>query len=202
MKISHSELEACRKDPAGWLAKSGGFARGGYASDVKLAISHFHKTGSHKAAQEKLEEYLKKYVNAQKKQWARDTLDNYVVALDKSDWLVADTKLRLSLELGHGVVMSGEMSRIDVNPKSGQYQAVLLAESIDGNWKSELRWPLVQLAVSQKYSREIEEIAVGMQTLDGSVIDTRRFSKSKTTECMAEAADLADTISSLGAKYK
>ena len=202
MKIRHSELEACRKDPAGWLASSGGFARGGYASDIKLAISHFHKTGSHQAAQEKLEEYLKKRINAQKKQWARDTLDNYVVALGKSDWLVADTKLRLSLELGSGVVMSGEMSRIDVSPKSGQYQAVLLSASIDGNWTSELRWPLVQLAVSQKYSREIEDVAVGIQSLDGSVIDTRCFSKGRINKCMTEAADLADAINSLSVKHK
>jgi len=202
VKIRHSELEACRKDPAGWLASSGGFARGGYASDIKLAISHFHKSGSHASAQGKLEEYLKKRVNAQKKQWARDTLDNYVVAFGSGDWLVADTKLRLSLELGSGVVMSGEMSRIDVSAKSGQYQAVLLSASIDGNWKSELRWPLVQLAVSQKYSREIEEIAVGIQTLDGSTIDTRCFSKGKIDKCVTEAAGLAETINSLSSKYK
>lgn len=203
MKIRHSELEVCRKNPAAWFASAGsGFATFGYKTAIKLAIFYYHRTASHKAAQEKLEEYLQNFVDAQRKQWARDTLDNYVVAFGKSDWLVADTKLRLWLELGHTVVMSGEMSRIDIHPQSGRYQALLLSADIDGGWTNELRWPLMQLAVSEKYSRAVEEVSVGLQTLDGATIDTKCFSKSKISKCMSEAADLAETINSLSAKSK
>src|SRR5687768_8255349 len=102
MKISHTQLEQCRKNPAAWVAGgAGGRATFGYNAAVKLAIFHFHKTGSHKKAQDQLEGYLKNFVDAERRQWARDTLDNYVLWSSGSGLLVADTKPRISLPLGH-----------------------------------------------------------------------------------------------------
>lgn len=195
MRISHGQLEACRANPSAWLAGGGGRGSFSYSSAVKLAAFGFHKTGSRVAAMRQLEGYLRKnFKVAERKEWARDTLGRYLDWCESARPIVADTGARLSLDLGSDVLMSGEMSRVDIDPKTESYRAVLLVIAEPANWVSELRWPLIQLAVAQKYSRDIAAISVGIQRLDGAGLDTRRFSSTRIDKHLSEARDLAHEL--------
>jgi hypothetical protein len=193
VRVSHTQLEAFRSNPKGWLAAAQAKTRAsfGFNSAVKFAIAHYHKSSSHKSAQDKLEDYLANFSDVGRKQWARDTLDNYVVWYLGTELFVADTMPRLSLDVAPELTISGELNRVDMEPISGDYHAILLTPVSIPAWKDELRWPLLQVAVAERYQRNQENVSVGVQRLDGSGLEIVSYSTTAIKKAIGEAKSLA-----------
>lgn len=78
----------------------------------------------------------------------------------------------------------------------GGYRAVLLCEP-PRNWKQQLRMPLIQSAIAQKYGVPVQEFEVGTQCLDGSGLTTARFFKRELNEAKEESRKLGEMVKSM-----
>jgi hypothetical protein len=192
VRISHGELEACRRDVARWVAAKlnpGPGPRAGYAGMTKLAIYKYHATGDADAAREHLRALLRRFGDTGKKLSAEYQLDAYIDWAEREGLIVADRKVRLGYDLGSGVLLGGEVSRVDVD-LAGGYRGVLLG-ACDPNWRTELRTPLLQRAVARHFDRDEAEVTVGVQALDGSDLQTVQFSHAEIDAAEAGARSLA-----------
>ena len=106
--------------------------------------------------------------------------------------IVADHRVRLNLPLDGEVVLGGEISRIDMIPTG--YRAVLLMARAPARWKQELRMPLIQLAVANRYDRPAADVRVAVQLLDGSGLDESAFPTSVRDDALRLAVATAQQI--------
>ena len=197
MKISVAELEQCRQDVAGWvrarLHPTGGGPRPGYAGAVKLAIYKFHKTGNETAAKAHLRDLLERFQNDVQKTAAERDFAAYIRWYRSDQPIVASHRVRLGYPLGGGIVLGGEVSRVDVDVVQGGYRAVLLGTP-RANWRSEIRLPLVQLGIADRFQRGASEVRVGVQHLDGSSLSLVSFSAAELQAAEQGARDLARRV--------
>ncbi len=108
--------------------------------------------------------------------------------------IVADSKVRINLDVGGFLVLGGEISRLDITDPG--YRAVILGD-IPAGWRQHLRLPLIQRAVAMKYGRPVLEIAVAMQNLDGTGLDSLSFSESETSQAEHELRALGESVRGL-----
>ena len=192
MNISHLELEACRRDVARWVAAKltpGAGPRAGYAGMTKLAIYRYHASGDAEAARQHLRSLLGRFGNEGKKLGAEFELDAYIAWAEREAVIVADRKVRLGYDLGSGIALGGEVSRVDID-LTGGYRGVLLG-TCDPSWQTELRMPLLQRALAAHFSRDEAEIWIGVQELDGSGLQTVRFSAGQMDDAESRARAVA-----------
>ncbi len=78
------------------------------------------------------------------------------------------------LPLSRRAVFCGEISRVDLDPVTGIYRAVLIGD-IQAGWQGELRMPLLQRAAARTMQRNEAGFVVGMQELDGSRLSVVNF---------------------------
>jgi len=175
MKISHKQLESCRFSPKSWVASrlpGGGWATFGYKQALNLAISTFHDTNDVGAAKAKVDGYVaKNFKNAKKIALLYEYLAEYAKWFEASGIISADSNILLAYPYNSNWQLGGLVSRVDYL-QSG-YRAVLF-EGIAPGWKDQLRMPLIQTAIAEKYGRPATEVRVGLQEIDGNkLIDTR-----------------------------
>jgi hypothetical protein len=82
-----------------------------------------------------------------------------------------DSNARLALPVG-SVTLGGLVSRVDVT--LGGYRGVLLGQAGPG-WRTELRMPLIQAGLAMRYDRPIDQFNVGVQRLDGTMLEETHF---------------------------
>lgn len=198
IRISHTEFSSAQQDfPRWWRAKQTPTTSGrmlGYAQVVKLSIYKFHKEqGNRASALAHFDRLVTgRLTNAQKIFRARLQLESYVDWYARSAVIVADQRVRLSLSLGADVVFGGEISRLDVS--GNRYRAVLLSPAAPRNWQSETRIPLIQLAIARKYERDDQDVAVGVQLLDGTGLAEVTFGFDELATALATANRIADRV--------
>lgn len=197
MRISIAELEVCRQDIAGWvrgkLHPTGAGPRPGYAGAVRHAIYRFHKTGNDTAARAHLRDLLDRFQSDYHKAAAEQEFDSYLRWYASHQPIVASYRVRLGYALGSGVILGGEVSRVDVDATRGGYSAVLLGNPRP-NWQSEIRMPLIQLGVADRYQRGAAEVRVGFQDLDGSNHSLVSFSGAELQAAEQSARDVAQRV--------
>jgi hypothetical protein len=179
MKISHTELESCLKGPRRWLkekaAASSSYFNFGYNRALLLSIYNFHKTNQAGVARKYLRDIIQrhKFKDFSRIHEIEARLDAYIDWCDAENIAVADSHVLIRLDSGQ-LSLVGEVSRVDVMPDS--YRAVLLG-AFDAHWRRQLRMPLLQRAISDKFARPIKEVTVGVQQLDGSCLEVHSYSK-------------------------
>lgn len=197
MRISVAELEVCSQDVAGWvrvrLNPTGGGPRLGYSGAVKLAIYSFHKSGNETAARAHLRDLLDRFQGSFQKAAAEQEFESYLRWYAAQQPIVASHRIRLGLPLGSGIILGGEVSRVDVDVTSGGYRAVQLGTPRAG-WRSELRMPLIQLGIADRYQREAAEVRVGFQHLDGSNLSLVSFSEAELQAAERSARGVAQRV--------
>lgn len=197
MRISVAELEVCRQNVAGWvrgkLHPTGSGPRLGYAGAVKLAIYRFHKTGNEAGARAHLRDLLDRFQSDFHKAAAEQEFDTYLRWYVSNQPIVASHRVRLGYTLGGGVVLGGEVSRVDVDATRGGYSAVLLGNPRP-DWQSEIRMPLIQLGIADRYQRGAAEVRVGFQHLDGSNLSLVLFSGADLQAAELSARDVAQRV--------
>jgi len=170
MIISHIELQKCLMHPREWVAskknkESHGWSLG-YSQALKLAIRHYHKTGSERSAREYLKEVIRR--NKFKNKTRIDELlvdqDLYIKWHKESSTIVADSFVKINLGVGGFLELGGLIGRVDITTDG--YQGILFGTPVP-DWKTQLRIPLIQRALSEQYGRPLTEVAVGFQRLAG-----------------------------------
>jgi hypothetical protein len=197
VKISHKQLADCQKSPRNWVSSfirqsvDGSGPRFGFNQALSYAICNLHKTGDIEGALNELEGYLEKFVNEKKKELMRERLKEYSYWLAKSDVIPIDSNVTISLPSVGEWRLGGLVSRVDMIPTG--YKAVLF-EPIVPDWKLQLRMPLIQLAIAERYGRPAEEIRVGLHDLDGNVAVDFRFGDKSRSAAYTVFVELGETV--------
>ena len=199
LRIGHRALETVRRDPAAWVAARGagrnGFAS--YASITREAIYRLHAEGSLQAATV----YLHSRLNAAHLRTpARHDDAEYELAAYAS-WLSgapAGTgvhwRVRLDYELVPGVVLGGEVSRIDIDLAADEYHAVLLGPLPD-DWPNGLRFPVLHRAIARAFDRDERQVRICVQRNDGSSLEvSKRFVAKVIDTAEGEAQSVAKKV--------
>lgn len=177
MKISHKQLESCRLSPKSWVAShqsGGGWPTFGYKQALNLAISTFHGTDSVGAAKAKVDRYVaKNFKDAKRIALLYEYLAEYAKWFATSGIIAADSNVLLTYPYKSNWQLGGLISRVDYL-QSG-YRAVLF-EGIVPGWMDQLRMPLIQTAIAERYGRPATEIKVGFQEIDGNKLTETRYS--------------------------
>lgn len=138
-------------------------------------------------------------MNAPRVASAERELDAYVTWFNGARRTVADYKVNISLDIGRNWILGGEVSRVDLDLTGGGYSAILLGEA-NPNWKTEVRMPLIQIAIAQRLGRAEGEIMIGVQDLDGSNLRTTAYSPEQRRKAITTAQALARRLSGLERK--
>jgi hypothetical protein len=198
MKIRHGELEACRKNPVDWLRQSQRKSTGRRMSYERLgvmAIYRFHKTGNVDDAIAYLTNLAASYHLRDQKRL--DLLEEQLRAY--SSWsetarpIVVKARINIRFDLVEDMFLAGEVARLDIDLITGGYRALLLTNKLV-DLRTELRGPLLQLAIATKFNRDSQDVAIGVQRLDGSQLITVVFSDSDLRKAKREADKIASQI--------
>jgi hypothetical protein len=200
MKISHKQLEACRLSPKNWVASrqpGGGWASFGYKRALNLAISAFHDTNDIGVAVAKIDGYAKRFKDTKKIALLYEFLEDYAKWFAASGIISADSNVLVAYPIKGNWQLGGYISRVDYL-QSG-YRAVLF-ESIAPGWKNQLRMPLVQTAIAERYGRPATEVKVGFQEIDGNTLTDTRFSVAERAAAETEFSKIGTQVLKLWPK--
>lgn len=201
MKLSHRQLEACQRDPRGWLRaqESDRFVRRGYDGYTKLGIFRFHRDEDPDGARDHLRGLLERcgyLTNERRQSRALEKLDDYIDWIRTENVSVVEGRVNLEFPVNGDLLISGRVERVDV--VTGGYRAVLLGD-YRADWQQQLRMPLLQMAVAHHYWVPVEDVLVGVQKVDGSELEVVSFSKPERDQARADVLRLADQLRALGA---
>lgn len=164
-----------------------------------MALYRLHKTtGDVDDAILYLDNLLDRYTlnNPSRRKDAHSHLRSYSRWLASGAMNPVETKLRISLPLGAGVILGGQIPRLDVDGSFTKYTGVLLGTSMP-SLRHELRPPLLQRAIASAIHRPEEDVFLACQALDGSDLQELHFVHDDIDEAMSVAERLAYTLASL-----
>lgn len=198
MKISHRELEECRRSPRAWWQgrqSAAAFRTFGYGQALLNAIHYYHRTDSARAAQSHLRRMIERNFTNEKRilELERD-FETYVRWHRRSGIVVADSNVRLSYSTGGFLDLGGLISRLDITDTG--YRAIILGAG-RANWRAELRMPLIQSAIALRYGRPVDEITVGVQEADGGALEEEAYSSAQITAARQEFQRLGEGVRGL-----
>jgi hypothetical protein len=161
-----------------------------------MAIYAFHKSGSEEAARSYLQGIMDRLDlnNPSRRSAVEFELEGYLRWCRTENPIVLARKLRVGMDIGAGLVLGGEVSRVDLDISDGGYRAILLGDTSPG-WRNELRMPLLQRAVAGRMERGELDVRVGVQALDGSGLQTVRYSGSQIEDAMRRVREVATQVS-------
>jgi len=196
MNISHTQLDDCRSNPRSWVQAKAGpdpFFSYGYNQALLHSIHHYHRSsGDARSARRYLQASIdRNFENEARSEQIQEWLDAYIKWCRRSGVIIADSKFRIKLNLGVLLELRGEMHRLDVLPSG--YRALLLGE-YPSNWKNQLRMPLIQSAVAKRYGRPVDNIAVGVQQLDGSGLTVKEYSQAEIAKAESEFRSISGIV--------
>ena len=176
-RISHVELAVCQRSALRWVQSKVGTSAGhpvfGYRQALINSIYRLHKRNSQAEATAYLEGALTRFQDQLRVDEIWDQFEAYLQWVHESGLIVADVRVVLDAPFGQRLHMGGILSRLDVTPNG--YRGILFLETRP-SWREELRFPLIQAAVAQTFSREVARVEVGIQDVDGSGLEVDRYS--------------------------
>lgn len=204
-RIPLGELENALRNPAAYRRKLDNprEKRFGttYASALRFAIFHYHKTDDPVQARRKLTRILDRagLTKPHRRAEAEESLDWYIADHQMRRYVTFTTQERVVIPLPPwappDLFCSGEVARVDVDPAGG-YASWLLCRSAPRNWSDELRFPLIQGALAEEIlGVESDEVSVGLIALRDQAMLSHHFSRE---EIMQAYADLGRLVRRLG----
>lgn len=197
MRIRHRELAQCQIDPTEWVSnqvnQNEKIYRIGYKRCLLEEIHSFHKHGNVKRAMQDLQERFRKQKlkDYSRIQETLTRLNAYMSWFQCEGIMVIDSRARLNFDLGHGIILGGHISRVDVTTKG--YRAILL-ENIPLRWDKELRMPLIQRSLAHTYHRPEDKFVVGIQELDARALVETSYSKASMNDAQQIARQMAEEM--------
>jgi hypothetical protein len=146
----------------------------GYDRVLRLSIFRFHQASA-QVARDYMAQMVRRhhFKDVGRVREIEFSLERYIAWGSAEVLRVADTNIRVACEVGF-LELRGQISRIDVTATG--YRAVLLGE-VPADWHSQLRMPLIQLAVASMYGRRQDRTEVGFQNLDASNLVTSLYTE-------------------------
>lgn len=158
MKISHIDLESCFRSPRQWLrdkASGGHPFKIGYDQILKFAIRRYHRDNSVKEARRHLQKLIEAHElkNAARISEIKAAIISYHEWCEANSIHTADSMIRILLDIGGYLQLSGIVSRVDVIGEG--YRGILLGP-YKQNWEDQLRMPLLQKALAERYQKSLD----------------------------------------------
>jgi hypothetical protein len=198
MRISHRELAICKRDPASWVAQKvnppGNGPRAGYNAYLKNGIRRLHKGATLEEATAAMAAGLERNRNLTSPSRIQDVIDqlaSYHAWYVQEQPVVADSFFNIQFEATRFLTLTGQLGRVDITETG--HRGILLGPYDDG-WSEELRMPLLQAALNERYGLSGSDTSIGVQRLDGSGLKMRSYSEREVTSAVREFARLAQTV--------
>ena len=195
MKIPHRELEGFRRNPRAWVARSLQARRFNgmliwNESALRMAVHWLHKGHTLEEAADKLAFYARKDPDREGRHKVMQRLIAYERWHRRSGRTTTHTKFYLpAWDLGP-LPLGGYIDRIDVMVSSAKpMQGIFLGRHSE-RWREELRMPLAQHAISTCLSWPPDEVAIGVQLIDGSEPEVQHYSIAEVSEALEEFEQL------------
>lgn len=167
MKFSHLKLEQIRHNPAAVKeVLSGQDGRFSMNRVWYYTVRRFHQSNEDKAEafnyfeNSITDHFIASKANGIKKEQLLVKLNNYFDNYKKLGFEFYDYSNRISIDINHGNIVSGEIFRFDKLPEN-KY-AITILDRDDSIWVKELRYPLFQIYFSNVFNCPTENIKVGV----------------------------------------
>src|SRR5437870_4811437 len=168
MKLSFSQLESARKNPARFgsnFSGAGGFFNSNnFRTYLLAAVNRFHRGESKEQVLHFFEERCRTRLSLRR--GFQSKLAHYLTVLaDYCDGFAAqhcqfvESNKSISLALGNHL-LTGRIDRFDVRIPTG-YRATA-GQLYKTNWQLELRWPLIQNAIARELNCPPRELEIGV----------------------------------------
>ncbi|MBV5283808.1 MAG: hypothetical protein JZU53_15415 [Paludibacter sp.] len=201
MKFSHTKLEQIRHNP-GNIKQIISSGRGSFSKNSawKFSIKKYHQKDSDKSfAFRHFEEMFDRNFVANNgnrliKLELMEKLENYIEDYEKQKFEFYDYSNRISIDIEHGNMISGEIFRFD---KTLNGFAITLFHNDDSIWIKELRYPLLQIYFSNKFQCPAELIKVGVYNFIDEVHEYNTFDEITLQQSWEEITKLSDTINKI-----
>jgi hypothetical protein len=122
-------------------------------------------------------------------------LAGYASAYQSLGNVVIEFMRRTRISIQSGLVLSGEVPRLDWEVRGG-YAVWMLARN-PYCWRSELRMPLLQSELARRMGVSSDQVTVGMYFLETSEYDRECFSDVVIQEALEEVKRMASLITSI-----
>ena len=203
-KISFSQLESARKDPAAFArslnSPSTGQPRFSKFMAWQLAVNEYHKQKGNLSRSVNYFEttFMRNFADNPKNQMERESfvLDLQAYSADdiKNRLTYIEHKKRINIPLTTKLRLGGELPLIKMNNKGGY--SVYFFSRVSSLWENELRFPVVQNYVaSTLYNVDLNEVEVGVYGLDLKEHVQKSFSQKEVDDAIKELADIGTVIS-------
>jgi len=200
MKLSFSLLESARKNPVRFgrnFSIRGEFRRkANFRLYLSSAIHRFHAGMTKQQVQEyfagKCNEKLSSlnHYHARLNHY-RSILGRYCDGYESQDCRFVECNKRVILRIGDHE-LSGKVERFDIRLPDG-YRATGTQLEED-EWRTDIRWPLIQNAIAQEFGRPLGEIEVGFFCFENGEYDYHIFTDSDVTAAETETENILDQV--------
>jgi hypothetical protein len=195
VRISHRNLEWLRRDPNRVARLPHG---GGWNATMALyrAVRIYHDSGETEAL-DRLETDLASMNGGARTHLAylAQYIDSYVAQGNAA----FQYPMRIGLELGSGIVLGGEVARIDLVPGDGYAAWLLRPQAKPRNWAGHLNMPLLQLAVATELGVAVTQVSIGYYWFAPDEYSQRSYSEREVSAALREARALAVELARHGA---
>jgi len=181
MRISHKQLEACVGDPIAWIRERRSsrkqFFGVGYDQVLLWSIYKFHATRDVQEGISKMEALFTKHSrlnNQVRKDGVRERFEVYVEWCRTTRVAVAERRVTLNGSFDTFLTLGGHLDRVD---STGSGVRGIILGDYPAVWRTQLRMPLIQMALAARYGLAAGAILVGVQKLDGSGLRETTFNE-------------------------
>jgi hypothetical protein len=203
-KISFSQLESARKNPAAFgkslSMPSTGTPRFSKYMAWQLAVYKYHKEKNNlsKAISYFESTFLRNFADNPKNSIEREQFIEQLrlyIENDKMKKLTfIENKKRINIPLTNKLRLGGELPLIKMNDKFGYSVYFFCRES--ATWETELRFPIIQNFVAKNlYNVDLSEVEVGVYSLDFKKHLQSTYSESDVQEAIKELNKIGNIVS-------
>jgi hypothetical protein len=193
MKVSHGQLESFRANPAEFAARQRPRAFNGPSMFRmwQYALKRVHSDNFDAAA-----EYLRQTVlsnfkvndrNEKRLDELVDMLGQYAAAFASLGNVALEVLTPINLVINPKLTIGGEIARLDLVPTGG-YAAFVLSREQGEDWRSQIRFPLMQAYFAKKLNCSLKDVAVGIYSVPDAEHELHRFSASRVSAAQTEIA--------------
>jgi hypothetical protein len=200
MKLSFSQLESARKNPArfgsSFSGGRGSFNSNNFRTYLLAAINRFHRGESKKQVLDFFEDKCRTKLSLRSQFKGRlahymKVLADYCDGFASQGCSFVESNKFTSLTVGTHT-LTGKVDRFDLRIPTG-YRATA-GQLYETNWESELRWPLIQRAIAREINCPVDEVEIGVFCFETGGYEYKIFSDSEITSAEAEANNVLTAV--------
>ncbi len=141
-------------------------------------------------------QYLK---SASRIQDVTDQIASYYAWYSQEQPAVADSFFNVQFAATKFLTLTGQVGRVDIT-EAGHIGVLLGA--YDDAWNQELRMPLLQAALSERYGFFGGNTSIGVQRLDGGGLQGRVYTEEEVNSAIREFSALAQRVEVAYRRYR